>query len=147
MFVSPSSLNNFASKVLVPNQAHALRSLAVWTAIPTQEVPDPEILSWKSWRPSAQIVDGGLLSGIRDLQLSVSVFASLLSQDDRQEWRDFELIGGFMEFGKLKSVGVAVSQVSLGDSALDAKELKEYVDEVKARLLERKGAKTISGRL
>jgi hypothetical protein len=142
VFVTPSSLNTFISKVLAPAQSRALRSIGIWTAISTNEVTDPET-SWKYWKPSAQTVDEGLLSGIQKIQLSISVFASFLTHDDAGAWRDLKHIGGILEFGKsgLKKVGVAISQnfeASAEDESLGGKALGDYAEDVRLSLLGRK---------
>jgi hypothetical protein len=142
VFVTPSSLNTFVSKVIAPAQSRALRSIGIWTAISTNEVIDPET-SWKHWRPSSQIADEGLLNGIQNVQLSISVFASFLTHTETGAWRDLKHIAGILEFGKsgLKSVGVAISQSVEGspeDASSDRKALGEYAEDVRSSLLGRK---------
>jgi hypothetical protein len=137
VFVTPLSLNTFVSKVLTQAQSHALRSIGIWTAISTHSVSDPQT-SWKHWTPSAQIVEQGLLAGVQNLQLSISVFASFLDQDDPLAWRDMSQISGVLELAKggLRSVGVAVSQTVESHGGLARRELGEYAEEVRSTLLE-----------
>jgi hypothetical protein len=141
VFVTPSSLNTFVSKVLAPTQSRALRSIGIWTAISTNEIKDPET-SWNCWKASSQIADEQLLSGLQHLQLSISVFAGFSAHDDPWAWTNLEHLGGVLEFRKfgLKEVGVAVSQtVDAGceDESSDAKALGAYAEDVKLSLLGR----------
>jgi hypothetical protein len=137
IFVTPLSLNIFVSKVLTQAQSRALRSIGIWTAISTHDVSDPQT-SWKYWRPSSQIVEQGLLSSVQNLQISISVFASSLDQDDPQAWRDMKQISGLLEFAKngLRGVGVAVSHTVDSDGGLARKELIQYAEDVRATFLE-----------
>lgn len=134
-FVAPSSLQTYVESVLSPHQATALRTLSIWTPTTNSTDSTDTTTTWNSWIPSSTIVDCRLLSGIQELRLSISVFASEAGDG---EWRDVREIQGlfrFMGLTRLKRVSVVVGQDEESGIVNERAVIQAYAEEVKQRML------------
>lgn len=140
-FVAPSSLQTYVESVLSPEQAKALRTLSIWTSvapgtpITTSTDSTDTTTTWNSWIPTPNIANGGLLNGIQDLRLSISMFASEAGEG---EWRDMREIQGlfwFMKLARLKKVSVAVGQDEDSGIVDERGVIRAYAGEVRRRIL------------
>jgi hypothetical protein len=137
-------MQTFIESALKPDQAKALRSLSIWIAVAPTAPTAPDMVAsestdttttWKSWSPSPKIVDEGLMQGIQELQLAISVFDSEAADAN---WRDMKEVEGILRLKDLtsfKRVSVAVSQDEEGGAGSNREVVNMYAEEVKERLL------------
>ncbi|TLD37711.1 hypothetical protein E2P81_ATG03386 [Venturia nashicola] len=141
IFVVPSSLEIYAQHVLSPAQARALRTLSIWMPlapggpITANKGPTDTNTTWNSWVPSPTIVGAGLLSGIQELRLSISVFANEAGNGEWMNTREIQGLFGLMRLSSFKRVSIAVGQDE-ESGVVDARATVEaYAEEVRERML------------
>jgi hypothetical protein len=137
-------MQTFVESTLNPEQAKALRNLSIWTAVAPTAPTAPGLASsettdttttWKSWVASSKIVQEGLLQGIQELRLSISVFASEAAEGEWRDMKEIQGIFGFRNLTNLKRVSVVVGQDAESGAGEGREVVWGYAEEVRERLL------------
>jgi hypothetical protein len=144
VFIAPASFEAFVSKVLSPEQSHALRSIAIWAPIAPWNVIDKEV-SWKHWSIPPCIQSSDLLAGLQRLILNFSIY-------DEASLEHVDEIGGILAFSRTTGTGLRKVEITMtcdegarrsGEADIDAGSIVRYVKNITDLMLERKSIEAI----
>lgn len=112
VFLSRSSLMHFATQLLRPHQAEALRNITVW--VPLNDIPRPSTSGALNWHFNVGLEPLALqrLSGLLNLEVKISMFHSYLqwiTSGVADDWKDGSAVAGLQDLKALSLRTVKVS--------------------------------------